>query len=155
MQDCLTNHEPCISRQVDSSWRPTRLLDISSPSAAGLVGPANCRLIDGTEAIPGHGYFTLSHWWGSSDIPRLTTETIAQFRTAIPTASLPRTFVDFIHTARRLETRYIWIDSLCIIQSGDGGADWLQEASVMDLVYKNASCNVSADWADGPQGLFF
>lgn len=50
--------------------------------------------------------------------------------------------------------RYIWIDSLCIIQ--DSVEDWEREAAVMGDVYKHATLNISATGAeDGRMGLFF
>ncbi|KAK0705706.1 heterokaryon incompatibility protein-domain-containing protein [Lasiosphaeris hirsuta] len=156
IQDCIANHQPCIARRTDRTWSPTRLLDIGDPLIGGTVAPATCRLIGGTEAsATGNGYITLSHRWGASDIIKLTAEKLGQFRTGIPVASLPTTFGDCIYAARQLHTRYIWIDSLCIIQSGDDGVDWLREASRMHLVYKNAYCNISADWGDESRGLFF
>ncbi|KAI0193903.1 hypothetical protein F4808DRAFT_464663 [Astrocystis sublimbata] len=54
-----------------------------------------------------------------------------------------------------MDVRYVWIDSLCIIQEGNGGTDWLREALRMAEVYVNAFCNVSADWGTDSQGLFF
>ncbi|KAL6886841.1 hypothetical protein GGI43DRAFT_426294 [Trichoderma evansii] len=59
---------------------------------------------------------------------------------------LPKRYQDFIALAQRLQIRYVWIDSLCIIQQGDVGEDWRAEALRMDQVYKNSYCNVSADW---------
>jgi len=49
--------------------------------------------------------------------------------------------------------RYIWIDSLCIIQ--DSKADWEFEASRMGSVYENCDFMLSADAApDGSTGFF-
>src|SRR4051812_37841505 len=53
-----------------------------------------------------------------------------------------------------LAVRYIWIDSLCIIQ--DSLEDWQHESATMDQVYRYAVCTVSADRAkDSSEGLFF
>ncbi|OCL09253.1 HET-domain-containing protein, partial [Glonium stellatum] len=71
----------------------------------------------------------------------------------IPSSSIPRTFLDAMEIARRLEVRYIWIDSLCIIQ--DSRADWLKEASLMHQVYSGSLCNISAtSGRDSSLGLF-
>ncbi|KAK1776820.1 hypothetical protein QBC45DRAFT_434768 [Copromyces sp. CBS 386.78] len=43
---------------------------------------------------------------------------------------------------RRIGYRYIWIDSLCIIQ--DSPEDWATEALTMKDVYGNTSCNIAA-----------
>ena len=55
----------------------------------------------------------------------------------------------------RLGIKYIWIDSLCIIQEGDEMKDWVHEASLMQQVYSNSTINISALGAtDGSKGLF-
>lgn len=41
-----------------------------------------------------------------------------------------------------LNVRYLWIDSLCIIQ--DSQNDWSHEAACMDVIYSNSYCNVAA-----------
>ncbi|KAF3010878.1 hypothetical protein E8E13_009547 [Curvularia kusanoi] len=40
--------------------------------------------------------------------------------------------------------RYLWIDSLCIIQSGDNGKDWEQEVAQMQSVFSQAYCVIAA-----------
>lgn len=56
--------------------------------------------------------------------------------------SLPRNFQDAITVTRLLGIRYLWIDSLCIIQ--DDKTDWEKEGSKMDRVYKNAYVTIAA-----------
>jgi hypothetical protein len=87
-------------------------------------------------------YATLSHCWGGQSIIKLTTDALAQFQKKIETASLPQTFRDAILVARRLGIRYLWIDSLCIIQ--DSLQDWQKEAALMGEVYSNSTLNVMA-----------
>lgn len=49
--------------------------------------------------------------------------------------------------------KWLWIDSLCIIQ--DSPSDWLREASLMAQTYRHALLNISADRsADARGGLF-
>lgn len=45
---------------------------------------------------------------------------------------------------RAIGIRYVWIDSLCIIQSGDDGEDWKVEARVMENVFSRAYCTIAA-----------
>jgi hypothetical protein len=72
---------------------------------------------------------------------------------SIPVATLPKTFADAVLLTRKLGIKYIWIDSLCIIQ-GDP-EDWVRESARMAEVYQNAVLTISADGAaDGSQGLF-
>lgn len=54
---------------------------------------------------------------------------------------------------REFNIRYIWIDSLCIIQ--DSEEDWKFEAAQMDVVYRNAINNIVATkGTDSESGLF-
>jgi hypothetical protein len=73
----------------------------------------------------------------------------------MPTSVLPISFRDAITVAQRLGIRYIWIDSLCIVQDGDNGQDWKREAPLMEKVYANALCNLAANWGSDLAGLFF
>ncbi|KAJ9654820.1 hypothetical protein H2198_006175 [Neophaeococcomyces mojaviensis] len=57
-------------------------------------------------------------------------------------ADLPPTFRDAVSAVRRLGLRYLWIDSLCILQDSD--EDWRREAGRMQNVYRNAYCNLAA-----------
>jgi hypothetical protein len=66
---------------------------------------------------------------------------------------LPRTFQDFVNIARSIGIKYIWIDSLCIIQGNS--RDWHSEAAKMGDVYRNAAFVIAASGAkDSTQGLF-
>lgn len=113
-------------------------------------------LVPGGQAIAkNEKYMTLSHRWGSSSVPALTTQTIDTWKNGLSVKMLPKRYQEFITLAQRLQIRYVWIDSLCIIQEGDGGEDWRAEALAMDQVYQNSFCNVSADWGSGKRGLYF
>ena len=59
---------------------------------------------------------------------------------------LPATFRQALDITRKLGYRFIWIDSLCIIQDSKG--DWAREAVLMSDVYGSAECNVAAVGAD-------
>jgi hypothetical protein len=66
---------------------------------------------------------------------------------------LPRTFDDSVEATRKLGVRYLWIDSLCIIQNDSN--DWIKEATLMGKVYRFALCNLSATAArNSNRGLF-
>lgn len=77
--------------------------------------------------------------------------TVAERLLAIPMAGLSRTFTDFINIARRMHVRYVWINSLCIIQ--DSKDNWEKEAAQMALVCSNAYCTIAASSsANGNEG---
>ena len=86
-------------------------------------------------------YIALSHCWGLT-IPDAGRTTLGRRNMSIFAGNLPRTFQDFIEIARRLEIRYVWIDSLCIIQ--DSGDDWEKEAAQMASIYSNAHLTIAA-----------
>jgi hypothetical protein len=76
-------------------------------------------------------------------------------QTSIAISTLPKTFQDAIELSRQLGVRYLWIDSLCIIQEGDKHEDWTRESSMMGSVYQNGYCNIAATAAsDGTAGCF-
>ena len=59
----------------------------------------------------------------------------------------PATFRDAIKVARALGTRYLWIDSLCIIQNDR--EDWERESSRMGDIYEKAYLTIAASQATG------
>jgi hypothetical protein len=66
---------------------------------------------------------------------------------------LSQTFADAVTATREMNVRYLWIDSLCIIQ--DSFDDWAAESSKMGEYYMNSLFNISAVSAsDGSEGCF-
>ncbi len=119
---------------------PTRLVYVDSEDSKDLP-----RLVDGRECLLNGGYLVLSYCWGMTpkDAPwQLTTTTIQQFTTGIPLAILPQTLHDAIMWTRKLGERYIWIDSMCILQ--DSKEDWQREASRMASIYGSATMTLVA-----------
>jgi hypothetical protein len=127
---------------------PTRVLDL------GYENTSEVRLVESSTLPIDHPYMTLSHRWGQIEVIKLTTATIDRIRNGIPISELPVLYQDAVTACRKLGTRYIWIDSLCIIQ--DQEQDWIHEASIMGRVYSNSLCNFEAAHAvDGHGRLFF
>ena len=84
---------------------------------------------------------------------RLLKTNLFTFKREIPLEGLPLTFQHTVILARKLLVRYIWIDSLCIIQ--DSLDDWQRESSKMTEVYSNSWLNIAAsDSSSGDGGLF-
>ncbi|OAK93699.1 HET-domain-containing protein, partial [Phaeosphaeriaceae sp. SRC1lsM3a] len=88
-------------------------------------------------------YLTLSHVWGedASKQLRLSNRRLEEFQVTIPLHEMPLIFVEAMRIARQIGFKYLWIDSLCIIQDSD--ADWEAEASQMTTVYANAFCTIA------------
>ncbi|KAF2165898.1 hypothetical protein M409DRAFT_23630 [Zasmidium cellare ATCC 36951] len=75
----------------------------------------------------------------------LTSATLKSFMSGIKDSKLPRTFKDAIMLTRNLRFRYIWIDSMCIIQpTGPSNDDWNREAARMGGYYSNSRLNLAA-----------
>lgn len=98
-------------------------------------------------------YVTLSHRWGLGNICRTLKATIEQYTTGLPTDEISNVFRDAIEVTRRLGIKFLWIDSLCIIQ--DSVEDWEIESSKMAEIYSNASFTIAAALASNVDtGLF-
>jgi hypothetical protein len=147
LETCLYTHTSCaISREAD--FIPPRLLDLRNNRV---------RLVDTTESMTGYSYVALSHCWGTDPaVCKLTESSRASFCVNIPEASLPQTFRDAVLISRALGFEWLWIDSLCIIQSSPNEnedqhyQDWQQHITVMDHIYQNCVVNITAADGDNP-----
>jgi hypothetical protein len=81
-------------------------------------------------------YVSLSHCWGKAPPCRTTQATLASHLAGIAIKQLPQTFQDAIFVCKELGFRYLWIDSLCIVQ--DDQLDWEVESARMADVYHGA-----------------
>jgi hypothetical protein len=123
---------------------PTRVLDLGP-----CDGTDDLRLFvtEGAKAR----YAALSHCWGKHRLLTTTTQNVLAHRQCIKLNSLPKTFQDAVKIARSLDLRYLWIDSLCIIQ--DDAEDWRKESVQMGRIYQNAAITIAASGArDGSEG---
>jgi hypothetical protein len=151
LHNCFEHHPGCKRSDLRVSWYPTRLLYLGETSN----DDTNVRLIHTAQDIPTGPYMTLSHRWGSVDILKLTRATMPVFCNTIVLEDLPKTFRDAIIVTKTLGIRYLWIDSLCILQDKDDLSDWSYEAGLMYRVYVFSHCNIFASVSeDGSQGLF-
>ena len=129
--ECHTNHKFAS----DEKELPTRVLDVKGP---GL------RLY--RSKVGEHGkYMALSHRWGEDEHRRpLSTLTWNEkaFCKSIDFQHLPKTFQDAVEVTRELNIRYLWIDSLCILQ--DDNRDWETESRRMEAIFANAFCTIAA-----------
>ncbi len=136
--DCKSSHATC--QVQESSWLPGRLLDVGPSDGAQLP-----RLVEtSSDSVQGK-YAALSHMWGDmSNRPPLRTflSNYDNMQNGIPISSLPKNFVEAMIVTQRLGLRYLWIDSLCIVQ--DSSSDWEKEAATMHEVYKYAEVTIVA-----------
>jgi hypothetical protein len=124
---------------------PTRVIDIGSKGG-------NIKLYE-TTGEKGD-YAALSHCWGQSANPVITTsKNLPERMASIKFNDLPKTFQDAVTITRHLEVPYLWIDSLCIIQ--DSAEDWAKEAMKMSSVYTDALVTIAADGSEDSKGGCF
>jgi hypothetical protein len=71
-----------------------------------------------------------------------TTNTLDQHILGISMNGLPQTIQDAIEVTRRLKLRYLWVDSLCILQ--DSEDDKAVEIAKMEKIYQDAYITISA-----------
>ncbi|KAF1832274.1 HET-domain-containing protein [Decorospora gaudefroyi] len=130
---------------------PTRLIDV------GTIENSTLQLVETQEErILNTGYIALSHPWGDpkNHPPFCTTrgEVLEAFKKRIPYEELPATFKDAIYCTQRLNVRYLWIDSICILQGDDG--DFKEESTRMENVFSGAYCVLAASRAKGQRDGF-
>ena len=143
LNDCTKNHKEC--HRLAKPSLPTRVIDIGSEGG-------NIKLYE-TTAEEGD-YAALSHCWGQSANPVITTSKNLPERVAsIKFNDLPKTFQDAVTITRRLGVPYLWIDSLCIIQ--DSAEDWAKEAMKMSSIYTDALVTIAADGSEDSKGGCF
>lgn len=147
LAECRKNHKLC-QKFIAKQKYPSRLIDVRSEDSDAV------RLHITAEESTDGDYFTLSHCWGEEGlVTKLTVETYESMRRGIPLSKLPRTFQDAIKFARFCGVKYIWIDSLCIVQ--DSTLDWEAESLGMGQAYANSLCNINAtSSADSSGGCF-
>lgn len=141
---CLGSHTTCRSAEQSlRDYSPKRLVELLLDEHGSL---SMWRLVyaDMIGTVP---YFTLSHCWGSSQPLRLTKDNIPSLSKPSPLTGLPETYRHALAIVNSLGYKYLWIDSLCIIQ--DDEKDWKAESSLMGLTYNHAVCNIAAAWATG------
>jgi hypothetical protein len=158
LKECDKNHGHCHHKIANSLKHllPARLLDVDTGGKRkGL------RLVNTQETGLGTlnffsrvGYITLSHCWGGmvTEEAQTNPDTLEDRLENIPLDSLTKMFQDAIAMTRELGVRYIWIDSLCIIQNSP--EDWATESSKLPDIYYNAYVTIAAsDASNGTQGF--
>ncbi|KAH6981725.1 hypothetical protein BKA56DRAFT_632063 [Ilyonectria sp. MPI-CAGE-AT-0026] len=158
LQDC-DNHQSCSHENTTTGPRrnPTRLIDV------GEVASEKIYLSDVNRC--GHSYqerlryIALSHPWGDKERHNHFSTTRKNIDNRVGEgfafSELPSTFKDAVKVTRELGVQYLWIDSICIIQSKDGDdGDFKDEAEHMEEVFSFAYCVIAASRAEGTSSGF-
>lgn len=141
---CQNEHIKCLKKYTPEL--PTRVIDVGAKNY-----DQSLRLI-ATQEESG-SYVALSHCWGGQVSPLLLSDNIDHFKNAIRFQDLPANFQDAVIITRKLGIRYLWIDSLCIVQ--DSKQDWEQESQKMGFYYGNSTLTIYASCAGtSASGIF-
>lgn len=136
---CINSHAACKQYQKALPALPSRVIDVG-PSD----GPRDPRLLT-SNGERGY-YFTLSHRWGDYTMTQTTRQKLETRSKLIPLRSFPATFQDAIDVTRKLGVKFLWIDTICIIQ--DDAADWEREAVNMSQIYRRSMLTIAASAED-------
>lgn len=139
-------------------FAPSRLLDVGDRESKGV------RLMSSFKHKAPLQYAALSHRWGSPNEMKpdaktfyLTTSEnrhLIECTQGLDDKLLPKTFQDAVRVTRKLGLRYVWIDSLCILQKTGKGddsehvKDWRRESQRMEKVFSFAYFTIAASCAD-------
>ena len=143
ISSCHNRHEACRKDIQTAYPLPTRVIDVGPGNAAYQPHLMNSAGMCGE-------YITLSHRWGGSVTLTTIESTYQEHLTRIDFDAMPRNFQDAVTITKKLGKRYLWIDSLCIIQ--DSTDDWACESVKMGSYYGNAWLTLSADGEMNSQG---
>ncbi|MBE3049370.1 HET domain-containing protein, partial [Candidatus Bathyarchaeota archaeon] len=122
LNDCMSAHKACTD-DTDGTGpvTPTRLVEIGTGAAFN-----DMRIIETRGGTIPYAY--LSHVWGSAipwTLRKQNYDEVLSGRLSLE--DMTTTVADAISIVRSCGLRYIWVDSLCIIQ--DCPEDWEREAS--------------------------
>ncbi|CAG8955523.1 hypothetical protein HYFRA_00009476 [Hymenoscyphus fraxineus] len=149
LRECLETHHLCKAH-LDPKFLPTRLLDLTLWDKSRQLRLLESNKID--RKVP---YIALSHRWDANYTASMATTSVnlALQLNSISPETLSLTFSQAADVTTKLGIKYLWIDSLCIVQ--DSMDDWAHESSLMGLIYQNSYCTISAGATkDSSKGLF-
>ncbi|KAH7071697.1 heterokaryon incompatibility protein-domain-containing protein [Paraphoma chrysanthemicola] len=142
LRNCSQMHKSCRPF-FEKQKLPTRVIDIR-PSYNQL------RIVEthGTDGL----YIALSYCWGAlAGAFRTMKGNYSSMLEGFDEKLLPAVILDSIIFCRAIGIRYLWVDSLCIVQDDSG--DWEREAGNMASVYSGAmiviSATLSSDSSEG------
>ena len=146
---CRNKHGGLCRTGLAQSERFTKMVE---SSYFGVIDVYSLRLTTLPRKNQGFGYepyVALSYVWGLGKKYTTTLGNVMQHRTdgglERAVRELPRAVQDAITLVPTLGLRYLWVDSLCIVQNST--RSWRLNAFNMDLIYGHATLTICA--ADG------
>ncbi|KAJ7809291.1 HET-domain-containing protein [Mycena olivaceomarginata] len=128
---CLREHSDC-PKPAEGTPLPTRVID--------------CAEVDHPRLFVTEGqtraYAALSYVWGQSQPNSLRVDNLEAYTCSIDVTLIPQTIRDAIKVTCDVGLRYLWVDSLCIMQ--DSREDKSREIARMRTIYHNAYITIIA-----------
>ncbi|KAJ4292563.1 hypothetical protein N0V90_009226 [Kalmusia sp. IMI 367209] len=148
LEECSHDHEACRHEPSGLAGKtlPTRLVDILPDGKEGV----SVRIVDGAAlgGAVGQDYAAVSYMWTDQEIT-LSTSRLAEMQADLPRETLPKAINEAIAKAQDIGFRYIWIDSLCVLQ--DSEEDKERECRATADVYRNAALTIVLDQLNANQ----
>ncbi|PMD19873.1 HET-domain-containing protein [Hyaloscypha hepaticicola] len=137
LRNCIEMHDDCQNNEL---FVPSRLLEITSFDA----GEYHIRLICCQDRSVVRPYTTLSYSWGTgaNGPSRTTKDNFHEHMCGISWTKLTKTVQDAIYVTHELDLKFLWVDSLCIIQ--DDQKDWESEAAKMSDIFAGSELTIAA-----------
>jgi hypothetical protein len=141
LDKCSHDHDACRQGRNNARALPTRLVDIRPDNVAGSF----VRIVDSAQLDSGCGstdYVSLGYFWNQNE-PVLATDCLQAMQNELSRELLPRALNKAISAAERIGYRYIWVDSLCVLQ--DSEEDKERECLATPDVYRNSALTIVLD----------
>jgi hypothetical protein len=142
IRECNSKHTLC---RIPTTKLPARVIDVGEAD----VREPSLKVTNREFGL----YIALSHCWGSNPLIMTTKETFTQHQHQLTMEALPKTFQDAVIITRALKVRFLWIDSLCIIQ--DDIQDWEEQSPLMGRIYSQSYLTIAAAASQDSSGGCF
>ncbi|KAK8012866.1 hypothetical protein PG991_010241 [Apiospora marii] len=144
LHTCLSSHLVCHRHLEAWPELPRRVIDLAGFgfSLPPVSQRNDLRILDGREKRG--AYAALSYRWpiGLQGYKILSRSSEAKLSESFSVEDVFPVIRDACVLTSRLGIRYLWVDSLCIMQGHKG--DWHIEADKMDMVYSNAIFTIAS-----------
>ncbi|KAK2606603.1 hypothetical protein N8I77_005340 [Diaporthe amygdali] len=146
-KDCINNHDGCR--------KPPYLERLPIPVPSYFIDTLNNCL---APAPPHAPYVALSYVWGQADVVKVLNSNSDKLQVAgaldgpEKQVSLPKTVRHAMHLTKLLGERYLWVDSLCIVQDDEQSQNDHLNRMASIFAYANAVI-ISVDGEHADSGL--
>lgn len=136
LAECNDSHVTCAPRRT--ILKPARLLQIIADGTTLKIHLCSATRVE--------RYAAVSYCWGDVQQTVSTSSVQETSDSGLSISELPASLADALDIARRIGLNFVWIDSLCIIQSD--AQDKATEISKMAAIYEHAFITISAGSAE-------